>query len=82
MNSLYQQIGMMGSPIGGIKQMMNTIKSASDPNAAMQMLANKNPQMRQVMQMVQENGGDPKAAFYNLAKQKGVDPEQILSMLR
>lgn len=49
----------------------------------MQSLLNaKNPQMAEVIQLVQSMGGDPKAAFYKLAAQKGVDPNSILSMLR
>ena len=43
-------------------------------------LNNKTP-MQQVMDYVNQNGGDPKAAFYKLAKEKGVDPNFILSML-
>ena len=46
------------------------------------LIANFNPQMKQVMQYIQENGGDPKAAFYKMAKEKGIDPEQILRQLR
>ena len=40
------------------------------------------PQYNQAMQLIQQAGGDARAAFYNLARQKGVDPEQILSMLK
>jgi hypothetical protein len=46
------------------------------------MLYAKNPQMMQVMELVNSMGGDPKAAFYKLAAQKGVDPNSILSMLK
>lgn len=41
-----------------------------------------NPNYQQAQQLIQQNGGDAKAAFYNLAQQMGVDPEQILSQLR
>lgn len=40
------------------------------------------PQYQQAMQLVQQAGGDARAAFYQLAKEKGVDPNQILSMLK
>lgn len=36
----------------------------------------------QQQQVVRVNGGDAKKAFYDMAKQKGVDPNAILSMLR
>lgn len=82
MNSLYQQLGGQTGQQMNFKQMLNAVRSAQNPNAVMQMLVQQNPQMQQVMQVVQQNGGDPRAAFYNLARQKGVDPEQILSMLK
>lgn len=47
----------------------------------LQSLAQQNPQMQQVMNLVNQ-AGDPKTAFYKMAEEKGVDPEQILSMLR
>ena len=31
--------------------------------------------------MMQQNGGDAKAAFYALAKQKGVDPNAVLDQI-
>lgn len=46
-----------------------------------QLLMN-NPQMRQIMEYVQANGGDAKAAFYKKAEEMGVDPDTILSQLR
>jgi len=45
-----------------------------------QMLQN-NPQMAYIMQYVQQHGGDPKQAFFDMAKEKGVDPMSILSGL-
>lgn len=40
-----------------------------------------NPQIKQVMDYVNQNGGDPKEAFYKLAKEKGVDPDEILKQV-
>jgi hypothetical protein len=34
------------------------------------------------MQLIQANGGDPKAAFYSLAKQRGINPEDFLRALQ
>ena len=44
-------------------------------------MAANNPQMQQVMQVIQQNGGNAQQAFYNLAQQKGVDPNVILQQL-
>lgn len=65
-----------------IKQMMNMVQSARNPQAMLQSIIQNNPQMKQVMDIVNESGGNPKAAFYKMAEEKGVDPEQVLSMLR
>lgn len=68
--------------LNNIKNMMNMVKSAGNPQAMMQSMIQNNPQMKQVMDIVNNSGGDPKAAFYKMAEEKGVDPEEILSMLR
>lgn len=40
-----------------------------------------NPQMKQVMDYINQNGGDPKTAFYKLAQEKGVDPNEIIKQV-
>jgi hypothetical protein len=64
--------------MGQIKQMMQLARTMQSPQAAMQQI----PQLQQAMDLVRQTGGDPEKAFYTLAKQKGVDPESILSQLR
>lgn len=70
------------SNLSQIKQMMNMVRSAGNPQAMLQSIAQNNPQMKQVMDIVNQSGGDPKAAFYRMAEEKGVNPDQVLSMLR
>ena len=41
-----------------------------------------NTQLQQVMQMVKASNMTPKEYFYALAKQRGVDPNTILNMLK
>lgn len=72
----------MISNIGQIKNMMNLVQNSADPNAMLNQMAAQNPQLSNVMEIVNQNGGDPKTAFYNLARQRGVDPDSILNMLR
>ena len=72
----------LSSQIQPIKQMMAAVRSAGNPEAMLNQMMQTNPKFRQVQQFIQQYGGDPKAAFYALAEQQGVDPEQILSMLR
>lgn len=68
--------------IGPVRQIMQTVQAASNPALALQQMAGSNPQMQQALQLVQQSGGDAKAAFYKLAQQNGVDPQQILAMLK
>ena len=72
----------MMNGIGQIKQMMNLVKNAGNPQAMMAQMMQNNPQMKQVMDAVNQYGGDPKKAFYALAQQKGVNPDEILNMLK
>ena len=73
-----QQMAQMGQ----IKNMMQMVKAARNPQAMIQVMAQQNPKMQQVMQLVQQNGGDAKAAFYKLAEQQGVNPDDVLNMLK
>lgn len=58
-------------------------KAGGNPQNILQsMISARNPRVLQAMQLVKSMGGDPKSAFYNLAAQKGVDPDSILSMLK
>lgn len=65
-----------------IKRMMNFVRYSQNPRMALESMIQSNPQIQNVMDIVRQNGGDAKTAFYNLAKQKGVDPNEILNMLR
>lgn len=54
----------------------------SKPKDALMQMAMANPNYKNVMAYIQQNGGDPKAAFYQMAKEKGVDPEAFLANIR
>ena len=73
---------MMPGNIGQIKQMMQMVRSAGNPGAMVQGMAQNNPQMKQAIDFIKQNGNDPKRAFYALAQQKGVDPDEILRTLQ
>lgn len=73
---------LSNAPMQQIKNMMNAVRSASNPQAMLSQMMQSNPQMQQVMQLVSQSGGDAQRAFYTLAQQRGVDPNEILNMLR
>lgn len=61
---------------------VNTIKAARNPNVMLRQLASQNPKVANAMNLINQNGGDPKRAFYSEAQRLGVDPNQILGMLK
>ena len=62
--------------------MMNFIKSSGNPQAMLENLMQNNPNYQKVVQLVRDNGNDPKKAFYSYAQQLGVDPNEIIKMLQ
>lgn len=69
-----QQNNMLG--------VINIIKAARNPSVTLKQLALQNPNVANAMNLINQNGGDPKRAFYSEAQRLGVDPNQILGMLK
>lgn len=65
-----------------IKNMMSLVRSAGNPQMMLQQMMTQNPQMKQAMDYINENGGNAKDAFYKLANENGVDPEEVIDMLK
>lgn len=89
MNPLFNQLNTesqrptaQGTNLDQIRNMMNMVRYSQDPRMAMESMIQSNPQFQNVMNLIRQNGGDPKTAFYNLARQKGVNPDDILKLLR
>lgn len=58
------------------------VQAANNPMQAVNQMAANDPRMQHVMEIVNQNGGDARAAFYNMARQRGVDPNAILNQLK
>ena len=65
--------------INQIKQMYNTLRTIGNPQAMIQTAINQSPDLKSVLD---SSDGDYEKAFYTYADKLGVDPEQILSILR
>ena len=61
---------------------VQAIKTAQNPNLMLQQLARTNPNVANAMNLIMQYGGDPQKAFYEEARKKGIDPNQIIGMLR
>ena len=65
-----------------IKQVISMVKASGNPQAMLNQLIQTNPNLRQVTEIIQQYGGDANKAFYALAEQKGIDPKEILDLLK
>lgn len=68
--------------LNGILGLYSMLRGKSNPMAALQSMAQTNPQIKQAFDIVQQNGGDMQAAFYKLAEQNGIDPNNVLNMIK
>ena len=79
MNPILNQLFGFGS--NNILSMFQLVKNAQNPDAMIQSLMQQNPQVKQVMDVVNQYGGNAKQAFYAMAQQKGKDPNTIINSL-
>ena len=82
MPGILQQLAKNNPMVQNVRQMIGMINGAQNPQYILNNLMMNNPQMKQVMDIISQAGGDPQKAFYTLAEQKGVDPQEILNMLK
>ena len=68
--------------LNDILGLFGMLKGQSNPMKTLQSMSQTNPQIKQALDFVQQNGGDMKSAFFKLAEQNGIDPNNILNMLR
>ena len=82
--AILQQLGKnnMAQLAQPVRQMMSMVRTAQNPQAALSQLIMNNPQMKQVMDIVQKHGGDPMAAFRKEAEAAGINPDEIMGMLK
>ena len=61
---------------------LQAIQQQSSPMYNYQSMLQNNPNYKQAMHIIQQNGGDPQKAFYSQASLMGINPNQVLNMLR
>lgn len=84
MNSLYNQLNQTNQLAQNnvIQKIIQMAKSGNNPQQLLNSLAGQNPQLNQVMQLVNSGKMTPKQIFMNMANQQGVNPNDIISMLK
>ena len=84
-NPILQAMGatpQLPPQLRNLSQTINMLRNARNPQALVQQMMRQNPAMRQAMEYVQKNGGNPKSAAEKLAREKGVDLNAIMNNLR
>lgn len=85
MNSLYNQLNPQNQQVQnnkGIQQIIQMAKSGNNPQQLLNNLAGQNPQLNQAMQLINSGKITPKQLFMNMANQQGINPNDIISMLK
>ena len=70
------------SGINNILSLYNALRGSANPMQMIQSLAQSNPQVKQALDYINENGGDSQSAFLKLAKDMGIDPNNITNMIK
>ena len=67
---------------GVVKSIVGMLSGSANPYQVLTGIAAKNPMIKNVMDSAKSSGKSYKDIFYELAKQKGVDPNNIISQLK
>lgn len=78
-NPVLERLRGLNNPI---RNMINMFKASRDPQSLVNNMLSQNPEAQQMLQQTLQNGGTYKDAFMMAAKAKGVDPNEIISMLK
>lgn len=84
MNPMMYQMNLQKARplISQIRQKMDLVRNAQNPQAVMQQLIEQNPLMKQANDIAQKYNGDTDKAFLDICRQNGLDPNEIASLLK
>ena len=82
MNPILDLLAKNSPETNALSGVINTVKNATNPQAMINQMIQTDPRFKQVQDTINQYGGDPKIAFYEICRQRGVDPETILQQLR
>lgn len=76
------QIAKSNPMIQKAKQMMSILQGSQNPQAMLNQMIVNNPQLKQVMDLVNKYGGDPDKALESVAQQYGISKEDIYDLMK
>ena len=68
--------------MGQIKQMMGMLQMAQNPQAMLNQMMMNNPQLKQVMDVINQYEGNVDKALEAKAAEYGITPQEIYEMLK
>lgn len=81
-NQLFSQLNQnQQSQNNDVYNMMKDVMSSSNPQQTLLTMASKNNQLANVLNEIQQNGGDAKSLFFRKVNSMGINPNNILSQL-
>ena len=78
MNPILNLLGKASPGMGRLGQIASAIKMAKDPVTAINQMAQTDPRMKQLSDILNQHGGNAQQAVYALAAQRGIDPDEVL----
>lgn len=85
MNSLFQQLTKNQKSLPSQRnnnELFKKLLNSSNPNELLNNLIAENPNMKNLMQLMQSSGMTPKQFFYNYAQQNGINPDEFINSLK
>lgn len=82
MNPILNQMMNFSLANNPIVQMFKMVMGANNKTNTLQSLAQNNPQMQKTLEFINQNGGNAEQLYYNMCKQRNVDPNVIINQLR
>ena len=65
-----------------LMKMFEIVKTSSNPKGMLEMMANSNPELKQIMTALSSNNTSPRDLFYSKAKEKGMSDQEIDDFLK
>ena len=80
-NALNPNNPMNANRIGEMRNMYQAFQNAKNPMALFQQMAMRNPQMQQIANMLKQ-GQNPQQLFENICRQRGINPQEFIKMIK
>lgn len=79
---ILQQLARTNPMMQRVKQAVDMVKNSQNPSALLNQMMSNNPNMKQVMDLINQHGGDPEKAFRTVAEQNGFNPDDFINMFK